>query len=104
MYQILGSNYRRGESYPGLYEILGLGMLTYYGKDSFGRWRIVGAGDWEALETGRRWRLGSAGDYHSPALKSHPLAFLYGGERPDFLKAFFLSPGTSRYITVMPFG
>ena len=25
------------------------------------RWRMGGAGDWEALETGRRWRLGGAG-------------------------------------------
>jgi hypothetical protein len=26
---------------------------------------MVGAGDWESLETGSRWRLGVAGDWES---------------------------------------
>jgi hypothetical protein len=29
------------------------------------RWRLVGAGDWEALETGRRWRLVGVGEWQA---------------------------------------
>jgi hypothetical protein len=32
---------------------------------ALGEWRIVGAGDWEALEIGRRWRLGGAGEWEA---------------------------------------
>ena len=37
------------------------------------RWRLGGAGDWEALETGRRWRMGGAGEFRAPAPFSRPL-------------------------------
>ena len=45
------------------------------------RWRMGGAGGWEALEDGRRWRLGGAGDWE--ALAKREISAGQGGNAVD---------------------
>jgi hypothetical protein len=35
------------------------------GLEKCSGWRLGGAGDWKARETGRRWRLAGAGDWNA---------------------------------------
>jgi hypothetical protein len=49
---------------------LGTGALlkqSIWAVENIGRWRMLGAGEWQALENGRRWRRKGAGEFRAPA-------------------------------------